>query len=305
MGLRIINNNQGGSAKILKITPNINGGIWLGFCLLDRYPGAAVAYSLRRLRIQYIGPLIRVRRSSDNAEMDIGLNFSSDGSSLDENALLAFVGNGNGFVTRWYDQSGNGIDQIRTIASEQPQIVTNGTIYRDNGKPALWFNGTNILRSATTTQIGSPTEGWSAVGVYRATQFGIARLFFSSDLPSLRIAQILRLNNVLGTFGTLAFNTIGGFTTEQGTSLNTNQNIHFANRTTTLLELIVNGQTNGPSAVTGTPQSSPTAEIGIGESWQPGAYPIGYIQELIFYNFHRTSTYQNMIREINSYYKIY
>jgi hypothetical protein len=42
--------------------------------LLDTYSGAAVAYSLRKLSSTYNGSAIRVRRSSDNTEMNIGFN---------------------------------------------------------------------------------------------------------------------------------------------------------------------------------------------------------------------------------------
>jgi hypothetical protein len=56
--------------------------------LLDLYPGAAAAYSLRKLRNAYSGSAIRVRRSSDNAEQDI--NFV--GGDLDTNSMLDFVG---------------------------------------------------------------------------------------------------------------------------------------------------------------------------------------------------------------------
>ena len=40
--------------------------------LLDTYPNAAAAYSVRKLRTAYTGSAIRVRRSSDNAEQNIG-----------------------------------------------------------------------------------------------------------------------------------------------------------------------------------------------------------------------------------------
>ena len=40
--------------------------------LLDTYSGASVAYSLRKLSSTYSGSTIRVRRSSDNTEQDIG-----------------------------------------------------------------------------------------------------------------------------------------------------------------------------------------------------------------------------------------
>ena len=56
--------------------------------LLDTYPNAEVAYSLRKLRTAYTGSAIRVRRSSDNAEQDI----SFIGNDLDTQTMLDFVG---------------------------------------------------------------------------------------------------------------------------------------------------------------------------------------------------------------------
>ena len=40
--------------------------------LLDTYSGAAVAYSLRKIKSTYNGYAIRVRRASDNTSQDIG-----------------------------------------------------------------------------------------------------------------------------------------------------------------------------------------------------------------------------------------
>lgn len=70
----------------------------------------------------YAGSSLRVRRSSDNTEQDIG--FSSG--QLDTTSLLAFVGSGNGFVTKWYDQSGAGNDLIMATTAQQPVIVMKG-----------------------------------------------------------------------------------------------------------------------------------------------------------------------------------
>jgi hypothetical protein len=57
--------------------------------LLDLYPNAAVAYSLRKLRNAYSGSAIRVRKAVDNAEQDFG--FDSSG-NLDVNSIENFVG---------------------------------------------------------------------------------------------------------------------------------------------------------------------------------------------------------------------
>jgi len=71
--------------------------------LLDLYGNAASAFSLRRLSQAYNGSAIRVRRSSDNAEQDIG--FDSAG-SLDEASLSSFVGSGNYFLyTQEFDNA--------------------------------------------------------------------------------------------------------------------------------------------------------------------------------------------------------
>ena len=104
--------------------------------LLDSYSGAAAAYSLRKLKSSYTGSAIRVRRSSDNTELNIG--FDSDG-NLDTYSLSAFVGSVSGFVTTWYDQSGNSKDVIQTTANRQPHIVDTGVLLTSNGKPGIKF----------------------------------------------------------------------------------------------------------------------------------------------------------------------
>jgi hypothetical protein len=99
--------------------------------LLDTYSGSSAAYSVaRRLSSTYTGSLIRVRRSSDNAEQNIGY---TAGNLLDEAALTSFVGAGNGFVTTWYDQSGNGNNATQSTAANQPQIVSSGAIVKTSG----------------------------------------------------------------------------------------------------------------------------------------------------------------------------
>jgi hypothetical protein len=104
--------------------------------LLDLYPSAAAAYSLRKLRNAYTGSAIRVRRSSDNTEQDIGFDSNNN---LNQSALTTFVGANNGFVVTWYDQSGNSKNATQTTAANQPQIVSSGVVILTNTKPALKF----------------------------------------------------------------------------------------------------------------------------------------------------------------------
>lgn len=106
--------------------------------LLDTYSGAAAAYSLRLLDSSYVGSAIRVRRSSDNTEQDIGFNVFSE---LDTVSLLDFAGTGDAFVKVWYDQSGNSNDATQTDTALQPKIVSSGVVEVENGKPAVQFDG--------------------------------------------------------------------------------------------------------------------------------------------------------------------
>jgi hypothetical protein len=105
---------------------------------------ASCAYSLRKIGA-YSGSLIKVRRSSDNTEQDIGIL----NGSLDETSLLNFCGSGDGFVSVWYDQSGNARNATQTTTSTQPIIVSSGVIEKKNNRPAIKFTGTQLLSSPT------------------------------------------------------------------------------------------------------------------------------------------------------------
>lgn len=102
---------------------------------LDLFP-ASGAYSFRLLSSSYAGPVVKVRRSQDNATSD----FSA--SQVNSGALESWVGVGsNGFVETFYDQSGNNRHFTQTNPSLQPQIVSNGVLFKSNGKPTLRFGG--------------------------------------------------------------------------------------------------------------------------------------------------------------------
>jgi hypothetical protein len=107
--------------------------------LLDSYAGAAAAYSLRLLSWGYGGPVVRVRRSSDNTEDDFTAAQVSDGS------LATWVGAGNnGFVRTWYDQSGNGRHGQQPTSGSQPAIVTSGSLLTTSGKPKITFTSQSL-----------------------------------------------------------------------------------------------------------------------------------------------------------------
>jgi hypothetical protein len=101
---------------------------------------AAAGYSVRKLNNCYTGYAMNIRRSSDNATQNIGFNAGGD---LDQTALLAFVGAGSGYVTKWYDQSGSGNNVAQPAAANQPRIVNAGVVETINNRPALYFGGSS------------------------------------------------------------------------------------------------------------------------------------------------------------------
>ena len=86
---------------------------------------------------------IRVRRSSDNAEQDIGF-VDND---LDTASLLSFIGVNDGRIVKWYNQGSNGAtdDLIQSTGSLQPYIVLGGVLYEDLSlKPTINFTNNSL-----------------------------------------------------------------------------------------------------------------------------------------------------------------
>lgn len=174
----------------------------MGF-LLDDYPGADAAYSLRQLAGSQTNA-IRVRRSSDNVEQDIGFV----NGELDESALTTFVGAGDGFIATVYDQSGNGRDLINSVASGQPQIVMAGTVNKSNGRPSASTVGNRTLDYKSTATgpdrismfiTGVPTSGAAFSDVIALVSWqdqpSPANIFLLSAEYAVRVSGGFRLFN--------------------------------------------------------------------------------------------------------------
>ena len=121
--------------------------------ILDEYPGAAAAYSLRLLNTDYTGDAIVVRRASDNTTQSIGF---VDG-ELDTDTLNTFCSATNGFVTTWFDQSGNANNLVQSTAASQPKIYdsVNGVI-TENGKPAIYTDGVDDFIESPLLSLSNP-----------------------------------------------------------------------------------------------------------------------------------------------------
>lgn len=111
--------------------------------LLDSYgSGIYSAVAVFKLNSSYTGDCMRVRRSSDNTTIEVGFDDSGD---LDTDAILSFVGAGDGFVEIWYHQGSAGPEFQNLTFSEQPKIVDSGSLITVKGRPAIEFTGAQQL----------------------------------------------------------------------------------------------------------------------------------------------------------------
>ncbi|WP_460566796.1 CARDB domain-containing protein [Flaviaesturariibacter terrae] len=101
-----------------------------------------MAVGLRLLKAGYNGPIIRLRRASDDAEMDFG----ASGLHLDLAGIRSWLNGAAGFCVKLYDQSGNGLDEVQASGSAQPQFIDSSVL---NGRPALVFNTSQFMQMPT------------------------------------------------------------------------------------------------------------------------------------------------------------
>ena len=267
--------------------------------LLDTYPNAAAAYSLRKLRTAYTGNAIKVRRSSDNTEQDIG--FTALG-NLDTSALTSFCGSGNGFVTTWYDQSGNGYNATQTTAANQPQIVSSGSVINVNSKPSLQFDGTNNLLNHTL----NVNSGFSLIAavVKNMNNSGGIDGVYNFTAPSNAIMNSIMSNANSVNWG-LYINSFknSGYNIYNYQAFVASYSDNLTSGTVTN-NLITN---NNLTTVTDTGRylGDATNRRYIGQDTNNATLFLGNMQEIIVYNSNQYSNLTGFRNNINTYYAIY
>ena len=164
--------------------------------ILDLYPSAHHAYSLRKLRTLYTGYCLRVRRTVGATTVIVDVPFdtttnevaltslislppvsgTTTATTLGQFAAIAGYGtadpgvpaNQNIFVQIWYDQSGNGKNLIQNTTGNQPVIVSGGSLSGTGvagpGRAAVRFtrtSGSNFSISDNTANINNMSSFWA------------------------------------------------------------------------------------------------------------------------------------------------
>lgn len=187
--------------------------------------GCQMAFSFHKIRTNFTGNCLAVRRLSDNATQ----NFGFINNYVDTNGIKAFVGSSSGVVPSFFNQITGGIHLLEN-AGTGPTIVNNGIPVRENGLWALSFNGTTQhLRLEGLDNITFFSNIGYAGGVFvtRSNTLGSARRILHAGMTTSPFATRFLASyvgtNTIGVAG-VRLNSESLVNVSGGTNLNT-QNV--------------------------------------------------------------------------------
>jgi len=229
--------------------------------LIDLYPQTA-AWSVRKLRAAQT-QCMRIRRNSDDAELDIGFVAGW----VDQAAIIAHCGVAAGFVTTMYDQTTGSCDLLQASSALQPQIY-NGTIVLVDagGNPGLLFAAAEYMRDSTIASSAQPNTIYSH---FERSADGF--LYDGGGGAAARHA----LFNSGGLYRLYA-----GSTTIKGSD-DTARHVSRALYSTPTATLWIDGVQSGTTATAGT---NPLEGVTMGAQQAGGSKFAGFISELILNN---------------------
>jgi hypothetical protein len=265
--------------------------------LLDDYPNAAAAYSVRLLRTAYSGSALRVRRNAAPFdEQDIGFTAGGD---LDEAAIVAFGGSDELRVSAWYDQSGQSNHATQIAPGSQPQIYNGTAVITENGKAAIQWDGINDhLITGEITYSSSYGQDFVVGSVFGSSDDGILNMWGVDGGPNLMMnVRTVRTFAVrMNRGGTLLTSSNNVFTSDTQHIFNSENNssntaVFYVDGTSVL--------SGSGGAVTG------TSKAVIGTAFGTNGDPLaGRLQEVLIYNQYDSNYRTGIESNIMTYYNI-
>jgi hypothetical protein len=270
--------------------------------LLDGYPGASLAFSMRRLNSAYTGPVIRIRRASDNAETDI--NFDPATGYVSRTEIVNFCTNNTGYITTVYDQSGNGNHLVQPVASYQSYTYGyNGYLNYNDG----WVDyASSTIGGSLKKPIGGPFNltnnimpgsNWTSFALQRGNS-EIAALTTNSGYSGGIMTSYMYYSQLFLDNGSTR-KWYDGSSTNSGPFYNVNMLITTTNVNDDINAMINNSVMNPPYRSYET--YTPTATTRTLTKWIGG----GNTFEFILYNTDKSSIQADIRSKMLEYYPIY
>ncbi len=240
-------------------------------------------------------------------EANIGEHYSISG-------IPAFDNSVNGFVSTWYDQSGNGNNATQATASKQPKIVNAGSLISDG---ILFGANINLPLSGTGLDIFKNVSHGNIFSVLKPLDTGTSGdRYFSAGINTGTSARFLFADSQ----DTSASFRIGGraldsdsFSDEEGTTTHSNAVslltgfIDYENTTATLFlnGTQINTATLANMSASGSTSNTSSALAAIGDLQSSGALTSDFnAKEMIIYNTNQSSNRTALETNIKSHYGI-
>jgi len=271
--------------------------------ILDIFPTAHHAYSLRKLRNAYSGACLRIRRTTTTPSVTtttVDLNFDSN-NIISLNSAITYVSgtitlatnlgqfcasvvngysnpdlvntNQNIFVVTWFDQSGNGKNPTQATAGFQPRLVNSGNLEVSGGKVSVRFvkaSSNSLSMVDTSANINNMSSYF--VGQFVTTVTGQVG-YTLGNIPN---RFFFPYSNGISFFASYP-SSLTAITLETGVT--TNRKLYEVLAPSPLNSSVVQGWANGVAKGSTALISASNSNIQIGTS--AANYFDGYIQEVI------------------------
>jgi len=255
--------------------------------LLDKFPFAAAAFSLRKLNSKYTGPALKVSIDPEAVETNANtllVTFTNDGFINTDDILILATENNTCYVKVWYDQSGNGNHLDVSSAGSYPIICENGVIVVGlEGKPAVKFN--NSYLSGTNSEFSAGTTS-SQFSVFSVISYAGAHVAGTREIIKIPEATFSRNADSSITYtGATGFNSAipGGYVANKEIVLFAGREVYTAS---SYLNILSNSGEKG-SSNTSSGINTTTTKISVGKTEEGDSTTAfaGNIYELIYYRY--------------------
>ncbi|MCH8490027.1 MAG: hypothetical protein LAT81_08880 [Oceanicaulis sp.] len=246
--------------------------------LLDMFPGAVYAKSLRKL-VSNAGAITRVRETLNDNEDDFLANQILN--------IPGYTGANNGAIVNLYGQTINDNGSSQSIITRQPLIVDNGTLVTSNGFPAISFVGGGKSLLNPTIIIPQPYTLFAVLEIKNISGFK-------------EILGTSNTNYILGQNNNVILVRLGGGGQAYSVGLSVNQRLIVsvvADDINTTVQ--VNNETPLNTGITPGTAGIEGLSISRRNDWD------GLFLEAVIFEGDQTSNRSAIVNELNTYYNVY